>query len=88
MLFGDTRLTQAALRWHARCDLTLVTDNDLPWVAEEGMRDGPQVRQPVRQALCRMLDGAGLPWMAVSGSGTQRLDCAWAAVRARWPQVG
>ena len=58
-------------RHHARCDLTLLTALDLPWVADGLQRDGPQVREPVDTLLRAALH-------ALPASVTR-----WSAARAR-----
>ena len=53
LLFQDRSLLAAGLAFHRRCDLTLLTAVDLPWVADGLQRDGPQVRGPVDAAIRR-----------------------------------
>jgi len=85
-VFGDTSLYAAALRDHARCDLTLLTALDLPWQADGLQRDGPQVRAPVDARVRRALASAGLDCAVVFGQGDVRLANALAALdRARRP---
>lgn len=76
-LFEDASLLDEALATQRRYDLTLVTDNDLPWQADGLQRDGPHVREPVLQMLRQALDGAGIAWTPVHGAGPARLQCAW-----------
>ena len=47
MLFDDASLVADAIAFQRRCDLTLLTALDLPWVADGLQRDGPHVRAPV-----------------------------------------
>lgn len=82
MVFADRSLWPAALRTQQDYALTLLTGNDLPWLADGLQRDGPHVREPVAQALRGALDGAGILWRPVEGSGSQRLECALAHVKA------
>ncbi|MEO8059958.1 MAG: ATP-binding protein [Burkholderiales bacterium] len=79
-VFGDTALYAEALAAHARCDMTLLTALDLPWQADGLQRDGPHVREPVDAAVRRALNGAGLGYSVISGSGTARLEAALACV--------
>ncbi len=79
IVFGDRSLDARAVDLHRRMDLTLLTALDLPWVADP-QRDGPQVRVPVDNALRELLNGNGLPWSAVAGSGAARLEAAVDAV--------
>jgi nicotinamide riboside kinase len=69
-----------AVQEQRRCDLTLLTALDLPWVADGLQRDGPQVRQPVDERLRRLLAAHRLPWSLVAGQGEQRFDSALQAV--------
>jgi nicotinamide riboside kinase len=79
-VFGDTSLYEQALRDHARCDLTLLTALDLPWLPDGLQRDGPQVRAPVDTRVRRALASAGLDCAVVFGQGEARLANARAAV--------
>ena len=79
IVFDDRTLDARAVALHRRMDLTLLTAIDLPWVAD-GQRDGPQVRVPVDTALRELLNGNGLPWSLVAGSGSARLEAAVDAV--------
>lgn len=79
-VFGLEDLDAAALAWQRRCDLTLLTALDLPWLADGLQRDGPHVREPVDARLRRMLIGAGVPFVVVSGQGDARLEAAVNAV--------
>jgi nicotinamide riboside kinase len=79
-VFGDAGLYAEALAAQARCDLTLLTALDLPWVADGLNRDGPHVRLPVDTKLRAALGRAGLPFGIVAGHGEMRLAAALAAV--------
>jgi hypothetical protein len=46
----------------------------------DALRDGPQVRAPVDNALRELLGSNGLPWSLVAGRGGARLEAAVAAV--------
>ncbi len=78
-VFGDTGLYEAALCAHARCDLTLLTALDLPWMADGLNRDGPHVRGPVDAKVRAALVAAGLPFAVVGGTHGVRLTNALAA---------
>ena len=82
-VFGDTGLYDEALAAHARCDLTLLTALDLPWVADGLQRDGPHVREPVD---AKVRCGAGTRGTRLCGGvrpGPARLANALAAVERR-----
>ncbi len=80
-VFGATNLYADALVAHARCDLTLLTALDLPWLADGLQRDGPHVREPVDAAVRRALSGGRLGYSVISGSGAARLEAALACVK-------
>lgn len=80
-VFGDTSLYADALGTHARCDLTLLTAIDLPWLADGLNRDGPHVRAPVDAKVRAALASANLPFAVVGGQGEARLANALAASR-------
>lgn len=93
LLFQDRSLLPTGLAFHRRCDLTLLTAVDLPWVADGLQRDGPQVRGPVDAAIRRALLGAELGWSVVSGQGQARTDAALNAItpllsRRKLPRTG
>lgn len=79
-VFGDASLDGWAVQAHRRCSLTLLTAIDLPWVADPGIRDSPQVREPVDALLRRVMADAGIGWSVVAGLGERRLQAALAAV--------
>lgn len=72
VMFSDTSLHDQALAQHARCDLTLLTALDLPWVPDGIHRDGPKVREAVDACLRRLLQQGGLPHALVMGKGLRR----------------
>jgi nicotinamide riboside kinase len=86
-VFGDDSLLPWALAMQWRCDLTLLTVADLPWVADGIQRDSPQARDAVDQRLRELLIASGLPFVAIAGSGEARLaaalDAATALLRPR-----
>lgn len=80
-VFGDTSLYAQAQAAHAeRCDVTLLTALDLPWLPDGLQRDGPHVRDPVDAKVRRALGDAGLGYCVVGGSGGDRLRAALACV--------
>lgn len=81
-LFQDTSLYPAALAFHRRCALTLLTALDLPWVADGLQRDGPHVRAPIDAAIRAALASAGVAWQRVAGRGEARVQAALDAYRA------
>ena len=80
-VFADTSLYASALAAHARCDLTLLTALDLPWLADGLQRDGPHVREPVDAAVRHALTRTNLGYSVVSGRGDARLEMALACVQ-------
>lgn len=80
MLFDDWSLVAAAIDFQRRCDLTLLTALDLPWVADGLQRDGPHVREPVDARLRALLAEHGVGWQLVTGSGDARVSAALDAI--------
>ena len=80
LVFGDGSLDASAAVLHRSMSQTLLTALDLPWVADGLQRDGPHVREPVDDALRKLLTLHRLPFAVVGGSGAQRLDNAMAAL--------
>jgi len=83
LLFNDRSLRAFALALQRTYAVTLVTANDVPWVADGLQRDGPHVREPVRRMLTGLLEGARIRFDDVSGTGPQRLDRALSVVTQR-----
>ncbi len=79
-VFGDTSLYAQAEADHARCDATLLTALDLPWLADGLQRDGPHVRDPVDARVRAALARAGCGYAVVSGTGGERLAAALACI--------
>jgi nicotinamide riboside kinase len=82
LVFGDASLYDSTLRSHARCDLTLLTALDLPWVADGHQRDGAHVRDAVDAKLRAALQRGGIGYSVVAGHGPARCAAALAAVQA------
>jgi len=58
-----------------RHDLYLLTDCDLPFV-QDGLRDGESIREWMTKRFEQVLAERGLPWVKISGRGSQRLEAA------------
>ncbi len=82
LLFGDKSLYPMALEHQRLYDLTLLTGLDLPWVADGLQRDGAHVREPVDRLVRAALDGAGIPYRIVYGTGPSRLANALYAINS------
>ncbi len=80
LVFGDCSLDERAVALHRGMTVTLLTALDLPWVADGHQRDGPQVREPVDQALRELMGTHGIGFAVIGGTGTARVDNALAAV--------
>ena len=87
-LFGDRSLYPFALEHQRSYDLTLLTGLDLPWVADGLQRDGAHVREPVDQLVRAALDGSGIGYRIIYGSGSARLDNALFAINSEASCVG
>ena len=82
LIFADASLEQRAAQLHRRhVMVTLLTAIDLPWVADGFQRDGPQVREPVDDALRALLHRHAIPFAVVGGQGPARLQQAHAALQ-------
>ena len=71
-------------RWsyERSADLYLLTDTDLPWTADPGQRDGPDVRAALHALFQRELEERGVPYARVSGSLEERMETAIEAIDA------
>jgi nicotinamide riboside kinase len=79
-VFGDAGLYAEALAAQARCDLTLLTALDLPWVADGLQREGDHVRAPIDALVRELLTTHRIGWSLVSGQGSERVQRAFDAV--------
>jgi nicotinamide riboside kinase len=89
--FDDDSLLPAAAE-HARgYDLVVWCDVDLPWIPDEGQRDGPEYRLLVHgivgQVVADVLVPAGLAVIRASGSVDNRLDAVTGAWQRRPPAL-
>jgi nicotinamide riboside kinase len=82
LLFADGSLYDDAVAAQRRCDCTLLTALDLPWVADGQQRDGEHVRVPVDTRVRAALQRAGIGHAVFGGRGAARVAAALAAVHA------
>lgn len=62
--------------------LYLLCMPDIPWVADEGQREGPEVRDRLHQLFKSTLDKLDLPYVEIRGNETQRFSTAIQAIDA------
>lgn len=74
----DPRIHAIAAR--GRCDLYLLTGDEIPFV-QDGLRDGEAVRHRMHRWFEDALAGQAAPWLRVTGSPSERLRVAAEAVR-------
>ena len=87
-VFGDRSLYPDAELAQSRCDTTLLTALDLPWLADGHQREGPHVREPVDAKVRAALSRSGVAYAVIGGVGAVRLVAARSAVeRALAPQA-
>ena len=86
-VFGDTSLYPEAEAAHRRCDLSLLTALDLPWIPDGLQRDGPQVRAPVDALVRASLQRSGVAYAVIAGEGEARNAAAMAAVQQLWHRL-
>lgn len=77
--YGDHSLVAEATRASDSLALVVWCRADIPWVADGGQRDGPQMRDAAQEMLGKVLRDSGLPYLEVEGSLDERVD----QVRAR-----
>jgi nicotinamide riboside kinase len=75
MLFNDTSHYDEAVAHHRLFTTTLFLQPDIGWKAD-GVRDGAHVQGPVTELVRARLDQYKLPYVEVSGEGSERLQCA------------
>lgn len=80
--FDDASLIRDAIE-HARgYDLILWCDTDIPWIPDDGQRDGPEYRAAEHAVIERTVRGVldDLPVVLVSGPVTERVHSALQAI--------
>ena len=86
-LFGRRDPLLEELAAAPSCELTLLCDIDLPWVADP-VRYLPEDRAAFLATCQARLDAAGRPWRLVSGQGEERLRNAIAAIEEYFSTQG
>ena len=81
-VFADASLYPIALAAQRRCDLTLVSELDLPWQPDGLQREGAHVRAPVDALLRSALAGADIAFTTIAGIGSERVEAALRAIDA------
>jgi nicotinamide riboside kinase len=85
---GGTNPEVERLAKKRRCDLYLLTGDEIPFV-QDGLRDGEHIRHEMHGWFVETLKGQSVPWLLVQGSLEERLATAQSAVRtlfagSRW----
>jgi nicotinamide riboside kinase len=86
MMFAESELYRFAVDRQRGYDLTLLCALDLPWVADNLQRIGPEVRESVDAQLREALQRARIPYRVIYGSGEERLLNALAAIDSASPE--
>lgn len=71
----------------ARCDLYLLTGDEIPFV-QDGLRDGEHVRHAMHEWFEAMLRAQKVPWRLIRGTHDERLAEAISAIDERLVPVG
>lgn len=83
LYYRDDSLLPEALRLCAGAALIVWCDDDIPWVADEGQRDGPDARSAAQGIIGEVLAASGLPWVKVTGDVKARVDAVIEALGDR-----
>lgn len=67
LYYGDESLLPEALRLCSGAAMIVWCGDDIPWVADEGQRDGPDARAAAQNIIGEVLAASGLPWIRVTG---------------------
>ncbi|MES2695278.1 MAG: AAA family ATPase [Verrucomicrobiota bacterium] len=76
---GRTSAEVAALGAQCRCDLYLLTGDEIPFV-QDGLRDGEHLRHEMHCWFVEALQAQAVPWLLLRGSREARLQQAREAV--------
>jgi nicotinamide riboside kinase len=81
LYYADDSLIGGAVEHHrAAYAATLWCVPDLPWVPDEGQRDGPELRERGHRVIGEVLAATGLPVVPLAGPRPVRLATALAAI--------
>lgn len=64
-------------------DVYLLCGDDIPWEADPGQRDGPEVRRVLQRSLRNELRERKLDYYEITGAHAERLDIAREVISAR-----
>lgn len=68
--------------YEREADLYLLNEDDFPWVADPGQREGPDIRATLQAQFRHELDRRGLPHLPLNGPVAMRLRTAISAIDA------
>lgn len=74
----------AAVAMHARCDLYILTGDEIPFV-QDGLRDGEHIRHEMHEWFVAALSVQQVPWRLAVGSIEQRVQTSLQAMRELFP---
>jgi NadR type nicotinamide-nucleotide adenylyltransferase len=70
----------AEIATQVRCDLYLLTGDEIPFV-QDGLRDGEHIRNEMHRWFLEALQSQAVPWLLITGSPAERVEQALAAIR-------
>lgn len=73
LYYNDHSLLPEALELSRQARLMVWCGADIPWAADEGQRDGPDMRVQAQEIIGDVLAASSLPWLQVEGSTPQRV---------------
>lgn len=76
---GAHNAAVAEVATQSRCDLYLLTGDEIPFV-QDGLRDGEHIRHEMHRWFQAALSEQPVPWIEVEGSHEQRMETALAAI--------
>jgi len=83
---GSESEAVAAVATCNRCDLYLLTGDEIPFV-QDGLRDGEHIRHEMHEWFVAALEAQAGPWQLVSGSHEERMEMAMTAIHEHWPAL-
>jgi nicotinamide riboside kinase len=70
---GDHNAAVEEIARHGKCDLYLLTGDEIPFV-QDGLRDGEHIRQEMHRWFEDALAAQSVPWKVLRGSHAKRLQ--------------
>ena len=81
--YEDDSLLPEAIEMSKQTRLVVWCAADIPWTADDGQRDGPDMRKRAQAIVGEVLASSGLSWLLVEGANPRRLTQVMSRLKAQ-----